>query len=89
MAGGRVMDLQRTTYCPYCRLEITGSEAADGTPDEPQPGSISVCIQCGNIAIFDDAMQLRPPTADELAEVRARHPSLFGTLRQYFKVERN
>lgn len=37
----------------------------------PEPGHISLCVNCGVITIFADDMSQRPPTAKELTDLQA------------------
>jgi hypothetical protein len=52
--------------CPYCGHNFD-RVSGDG---EAEPGSISICIACYSISIFNDSMMLRKPTAEEFFEIR-------------------
>jgi hypothetical protein len=34
----------------------------------PEPGNVSLCLNCGHLALYDDNLMLREPTAEEAAE---------------------
>lgn len=40
-------------------------------PVKPEPGDKTLCIRCGSLNVFDDAMLLRRPTYEEYLEVAA------------------
>lgn len=55
--------------CPYCGVAhyaATGLE--DG--DRPETGSVSICCECGELAIFADGKKLRKPTLEELTDIQ-------------------
>lgn len=65
------------TYpCPHCgkKLDMStgiGKEESDDLLDEsltPKPGDMSVCAYCSEVNTFDDEMQLRVATAEEIVE---------------------
>jgi hypothetical protein len=35
----------------------------------PVPGDVTMCIECGHLAIYENPGRLREPTADELLEI--------------------
>jgi hypothetical protein len=54
--------------CPCGQI----SDASSGTDGHnPEPGHISVCINCGVLTVFAEDMTQRPPTAKELTEYQA------------------
>ncbi|WP_407305424.1 hypothetical protein [Acinetobacter sp.] len=59
--------------CPHCFETQILEEAIDsqGTDDKPQTGSLSMCVVCGNLSIYDENMQLRLLNAAEEAEIAA------------------
>jgi hypothetical protein len=36
---------------------------------KPSPGDATICIKCGHLMIFDDNLQVRNPTSEELIEL--------------------
>jgi len=56
------------TVCPHCH---THHDRASSIKDEgePGPGDMSMCIQCGRWATFDQHQGLRKPTAEEMARL--------------------
>lgn len=54
------------SICPHCgeRFECATNFLLEGGPG---PGDISICYSCGELAVFDDEMRQRAPTAEEAA----------------------
>ena len=51
-------------HCPYCGKKISAaSNAID--EGEPKVGDVTICLYCGEVAMFDADLHLREPTADE------------------------
>jgi len=47
------------------------SDTASGREATPEPGHLSLCINCGILTIFAEDMSQRPPTAEELEDIQA------------------
>jgi hypothetical protein len=56
--------------CMRCEKVLDSATPAD-SKDRPARGDVSVCIQCGHIAIFTRGGKLREPTPDELRSIMA------------------
>lgn len=71
--------------CPYCnhRLDaVSGvTEKGGDDPGKPDPGSLSVCISCAQVLIFDDTMKLRKPAHNELKRIYREDPKAARVLR--------
>lgn len=52
--------------CPECHYEMDRAAGIGHDTPSPQPGNGSICLNCGNFAVFGDDLSLRAPTADEL-----------------------
>jgi hypothetical protein len=61
--------------CPACRAELGAHTCIDLSEAQPSPGDPSVCLYCASLCVFDDVLQLRFPTDEEL-EVLAHHPGV-------------
>lgn len=58
--------------CPYCGKAHDRHSAVDKEPREPKHDDLSLCIDCGKIAVFDlIGQRLRVPTSAEQAEIDA------------------
>lgn len=59
--------------CPHCRHALTRTQRVNGgDPDEPPtPGSVAVCPFCATTSIFDNNLQLRKPTKQQLEELES------------------
>lgn len=58
----------KVNTCLRCESKLDGASGINQA-HIPTPGSISICIYCGNIAIFGDDMQLCPMTQEEKLEI--------------------
>lgn len=54
-------------HCPACHTDMPLASHAfyERDHEKPSPGDVTMCIKCGELAVFDDCMQLREPTVDE------------------------
>lgn len=50
--------------CAVCNHELDGATQVGGE-NKPNPGDVSICVRCANVAVFDDDLKLRQPTAEE------------------------
>lgn len=53
--------------CPFCGAVLDAASGVRSTHDGPTAGDITVCAYCATILVFDDALDLRLPTASESA----------------------
>lgn len=54
--------------CLDCGKQLNGATAVDNR-QRPKPGNISLCLYCGHIMAFDDALRLRNLTDEEMIEI--------------------
>jgi len=55
-------------HCPHCDHatdRVTAVDAGRG----PEGGDLSICVACGEWAVFADDLMLRKPTDDEFIEI--------------------
>jgi hypothetical protein len=45
--------------CPLCRFKLHFKTQQTPQGPRPAPGTLSVCVQCGTVLTFDEAMHLR------------------------------
>jgi hypothetical protein len=57
--------------CVVCDHEMDMATCLQNEGAIPRPNDISICIRCGNLAIYDNDLHLRELTEDELDEVRS------------------
>jgi hypothetical protein len=57
----------RCTACGY-RFDLAGT-MGDSDSRAPQPGDVSICIDCQHIMVIGSDMQLRDPTAAEAHQI--------------------
>jgi hypothetical protein len=55
--------------CPYCGVKHDVA-TAQKAGDRPGEGSVSVCIECGEISMFTRGMRLRKVTTVEMTELQ-------------------
>ncbi len=62
----------KQTNCPRCshQLNATTDVQREGQR-APEPGDVTVCINCGQILTFEEGLQLRRATAEEVQIVQA------------------
>jgi hypothetical protein len=68
----------RETRLPKCACLNCGKVLDAATSMEghaPHEGGVSICFDCGHVAIFDAQLMFRPPTDAEMLEI-AGHPVL-------------
>lgn len=51
--------------CTICDSPLDAATGALHTGARPEAGDVSVCLYCGNVAVFDEALSLRSPTTEE------------------------
>jgi hypothetical protein len=70
-------DVARTppSACPYCDHvlnAVTTVKLGDiGRVAIPKPGDFTVCLHCAQLLAFDDRLNVRKPTDDDMARLRA------------------
>jgi hypothetical protein len=48
-----------SSLCPVCQHLIDAATAVDDSPGEPEPGDLTVCVECTSFLQFTDTMQVR------------------------------
>lgn len=59
----------KENHCPYCNHLLDGISQVNGE-NLPEPGDASICIQCGNVSVFDDDLSLRKPLPEEESAIQ-------------------
>lgn len=57
--------------CAYCGHQLDASFDAGGSNDRPEPGDITLCIECGRLMMFNADLSLRALTEDEALTLEA------------------
>lgn len=57
------------TRCPECNYTLTGATKVHGEEAMPEKGDSSVCINCGQVLIYEADLTLRKPTAAEISDI--------------------
>jgi len=73
MSDDNKHELNDYVICPYCHDMHDSAASTDDMDslEQPQPGSLNICTNCGNISVYDEIMELRLPTPEEEAEMLA------------------
>lgn len=53
--------------CPYCLYETDLASSISGA-SKPKPGSISICLNCGEAGIFDETLTSRAMNEDDIEQ---------------------
>ncbi len=61
--------VKRESKCINCGTLNHFATAVDDEAGGPSPGDCSICIVCCNAAMYDDDMNLGPPTEDETRQI--------------------
>jgi hypothetical protein len=83
------------TICWHCDRPLDAASGFGETEgQEPHPGSISLCLYCGAVAVFEDDLRMRPPWRMELDELEKdkdfmRTYMQFAWARQYVMIKSN
>lgn len=56
-------------HCPWCSVQNDAALAMQDDGNRPNVGDVSVCWNCGSVALFDNTMHLRRPRPDESADI--------------------
>lgn len=58
--------MELDTICPHCKYVMDHVSSTPFNPRaKPKVGDITMCIRCGEWAVFKEDLQLREPTDDE------------------------
>jgi len=71
--------LMPLNVCSACGYEHDAASIVGGSDHRPRPGDMSLCINCGHLAAFDEQLRLREPTAAE-REATSRDPRVFEAM---------
>jgi len=63
---GRVIKLEKD-YCPVCLYTLDAASGFDN--NRPEPGDITVCLNCAFILVFKKNMKVRKATNKDLSEL--------------------
>jgi hypothetical protein len=73
--------------CLQCKAVNDGATCVGEEDATPEPGSISVCSDCGHIMAYDDNTQLRELTDKEIIDVAGdRRILAIQQMRQLYEI---
>jgi hypothetical protein len=61
--------LTHNARCPHCGIACPLASNAQGERVHPKTDDMSLCVECGRWARFDEHMQLVKPTPEDMAEL--------------------
>ena len=61
----------RTKPAPCWSCGNTNDAVTGNDGSSPSPGDVALCIRCGALSVFDDALRQRPPTREAEAQAIA------------------
>jgi hypothetical protein len=71
--------------CPHCKLVLDRHLNALDDSYVPCPGTVTLCAGCSSVLVFDEHMQLREITAEELATAPGHMLQLMREMFDYLK----
>lgn len=56
--------------CPYCGYQFTHTSGfGKDYGEKVTPGSVTLCLDCGEFGVFGEGLSIRKATQDELEEI--------------------
>ncbi|HTH42901.1 MAG TPA: hypothetical protein VL498_07035 [Terracidiphilus sp.] len=65
------------TSCPQCRHELDAATKVTGNAGGPDPGDLTVCLNCGTILQFTPALALERASRETLSDFLQKEPNNF------------
>lgn len=65
--------------CPNCGKKVDAAMSVNGKR-KPRWGDVSICIECHHISVYDNGLQLRNPTDDEMLSI-AGNPDVIKAMK--------
>lgn len=77
---GEIPHYTKNHLCPSCKLEMNALTPTNGSMNEPSEGHITICLNCGQISVFNSDMSLSPITMELLNEIEEKEPASYAHL---------
>jgi hypothetical protein len=74
--------------CPTCGYEMEAATSLKDKSDRPEPGSFTLCLKCGEIFVFTDALTLRLVELNDLVGVDKETGDLLTLAQRIIRRER-
>lgn len=71
-------------FCRKCNKQL--NTATNLQNHKIEPGGISICVNCKNIARFDDDLLLIPLSKVELTSLRINHPLAWASIQHHINL---
>ncbi len=75
-----------TSICPHCGYEMNAASNADGSDAQPEPGAISVCVNCQAILEFDVDLNLIALTDETRAEIDDEAMAMIEDVQEFLRA---
>lgn len=77
--------------CPTCAYRFDAATSADDKPVSPQPGDLSICLNCGEALVFGEDLRYTIATQETITRLDNPTRSLLAraqTVARQFAIER-
>jgi hypothetical protein len=68
------------TRCPQCEYRLDASGRFGEDEGSPEKGDASVCLNCGQLLIYDADLRLQKATVRDIGELMAETPEAWATI---------
>jgi hypothetical protein len=67
--------------CPQCNYKLDGSTHVHGDKASlPEPGDYSVCLNCGQVLVYEDDCRLRKATVRDIGALMSEAPDSWAVI---------
>jgi len=67
-------------HCPVCGHILNAATATDAVPQAPEPGDVTICIDCVAFITWDKDMKMRRLSDEERLQIARNEPDVYRTL---------
>lgn len=76
------------SHCPACGYKLDTATAAVTKDCRPAPDDVSLCLECGEILIFNEDMTLRRADLNDLLDMPKRQMRVLTAAQELIRVLR-
>lgn len=66
--------------CTACGHSYQIAGDPTGIRKPPKPGQPSLCLNCGELMVFDENLQMSPITPERAAQMKENHPDIYQAI---------
>jgi hypothetical protein len=74
------------SFCPMCKHRFNRSDCTTSAGALPNPGDLSVCIECGQVLVFDEHLVLVLPSLTRLMRMSPDHEHLIEKMQSLVRL---